>query len=297
MKTFFLAAIVGAATAHESLENPTELFADLPLTIEASSTINIGSVTGKSGWSKNGSGSDATLDMKLWMDWTKTATGSGTTYINTPAATHYVAIQNEDLSSFEGQKMSFSLNSDNETLMSMHYKTWDIAVPEDFNGVDFGSDRFVAVLLESGVRFSENITSPVDFWNIDNALCANIETNWWLGLTRSTPGVAEITTGATRKLTYQMNVVAGSKTYESARATVDATWAVDTSTADDNTDNTDDNTDNTDDNNTDDNNTDDNNTDDNQVDDTGDDNEADDGATGVTTFAGAVIAAVAALAF
>lgn len=292
MKTFFLAAIAAAASANELLENPTDIITavDLPL----SGTISVGNVTGKTGWSKNGSGSDATLDVKLWMDWSKTKVNDKT-YINTPPATHYIAIQSEDLTSFEGQKMTFSAaNDDGEIMMQMAYKTWEADVPADFEGVDFGSDTFPAYIKEAGVRFSENFAAPVGFWTIDSALCANIETNWWLGLTRDTPGVAEITTGVTRKLTYQMDVTT-SKVYKVLRATVDATWAVDNSVDEnensgnevevdensgnegevDNTDGGDGEVDNTD----------------------GGDGEADDGATGVTTFAGAVIAAIATLAF
>ena len=297
MKTFFLAALVGVATANDLLENATDVITDVPLEINGRS---IGSVTGKTGWSKNGSGSDATLDMKLWMDWAKVELG-GKYYINTAAATHYLAIQNESLSAFEGQKMTFAVNGSGETLMTMNYKTWEAELPADFEGVDFGDNKLPAYLEESGVRLSENFSAPVDFWTLDSALCANIATNWWLGLTRSTPGVADITTGSTRMLTYQMDVQGGSLV-KVLRATVEASWAVDNSTPEETDDNTtDDNT--TDDNTTDDNTTDDNTTDDNttdgdnDVDETGDDNEADDGATGVTTFAGAVIAAVAALAF
>lgn len=277
MKTFILATFAAAASAHADLKNPTVIVADpLPLKLN---TTDVGSMVAKSGWAKNGSGTDATLDMQLWMDWTKVEVG-GKKWINKPDhSIHYLAIQNEDLSAFEGQKMTFS-GDDAEPTMRMAYKTWDIAVPESFSEVDFGTDILPAKITAAGVDLSANFTAPVGFWSVDSALCANTADNWWLGLTRTTPGVAGITTGVTRMLTYQFDMRTGpTKDFSTgARATVEATWAADTSAPVVDPEETEDE-------------------DVPDVDNTNDNNEADDGASAVTTFGAAVIAAVASLAF
>ena len=69
MKTFLLAALAGIAAANDLLENKISYPVDLDL-LAGTNVLGI-LKTVSTGWSKNGSGSDAVIDRKLWMDYEK----------------------------------------------------------------------------------------------------------------------------------------------------------------------------------------------------------------------------------
>lgn len=153
------------------------------------------------GWTKNGSGSDATFDAKLWMNWKKAAKN----YVNSVDSTMYIGISNEAGDKWEGNKLKYGTASNGNPNVTMSYKDFEGALPEKLSESDYGSGNYVVLLEESGLTMSPNITPPAGFWNFDSATSANTDTNYWLGLTRSSPGAADIVTGATRSMKLQLD--------------------------------------------------------------------------------------------
>lgn len=84
----------------------------------------------------------------------------------------------------------------------MSYSKFDGAVPDDLSSLVFPSFTYRYQIVKNGLKITDRLLSLTDYWNPDPNLSANSSGNWWLGLTRTNPGVAEITTGVTRDMTY-----------------------------------------------------------------------------------------------
>ena len=89
----------------------------------------------------------------------------------------------------------------------MSYTSAESAIPASLDDVEYAAeDVFKYYIKEDGVAFSDRVNISEAVWNIDTTNSANIATNWWLSLTRSSPGVADITTGAERNARYMYKI-------------------------------------------------------------------------------------------
>ena len=273
MRSFLLAALAGVSIA-QSLENKNAVLTAFDVA-SSSGAVYATIEEISTGWKKNGSGTDATFDAKLWINWKK---ASNKNYVNAAESTIYLGIANEAGDKWEGNKFAYNSSG----VVAMSYAEMAGALPATLAASTYSNSGYNAKMEESGITLSPSITAPAGFWNYDAANSANNATNYWMGLTRSSPGAADIVTGATRKMRLQLDYFASAKQNTLYNGELDAAWLADTSEeVPDNTDggnteggdNTPDNTDNTD----------------GMTD--------DDGATGVTTFAAAVVAAIASMMF
>ena len=192
MKTFLLAALAGLAAANDAIENQTAYSVSEDLIGGGKTLGTLATVV--TGWSKNGSGSDAVIDRKLWMDYEKESTN----YVNGSKSTILIAIANEDNTAFEAEKFTYTNTDTDSPRVIMDYAKFEEAMPEELKDLAFTDKKYLAIMKESGLTFSPSIVNPVDFWNLDTETSANIASNYWLGLTRSDGGIAGIQTGVSR---------------------------------------------------------------------------------------------------
>lgn len=79
--------------------------------------------------------------------------------------------------------------------------------------------------MNTGLQFLDKSIPPVDFWNPTADLSANTVGNWWIGLTRDSPGVADIAIGAKRDMVYQIGVISKGTSYPNLlHQVIPVTW-------------------------------------------------------------------------
>ena len=264
MKSFFALALATFASA--ALDNETDLTAAGAIKAVASNATALGSITVKSGWTKNGSGTDATTDVKLSAVLTKDAAFVNDNLKWLDGALWNFVFTKNDAAATESEVHQFTTSS--TSVQTQKYGTVAANV-QAWDGkpwapaTDSGEWKYQLKNDVAGVSTTGQAAVKAGYWNVDLAT-SRINTAmdvWSLDLTRSSAGVADIKVGSTTKtgIAYMSATATAASTATWFKKDIDFIVSADTSA--DTTDTT------------------------------------TDGATSVTTFGAAVVAAIAALMF
>ena len=156
---------------------------------------SFGTISIHTGWNKNGSSSDATLDLRMLMVATN-AEANATNYLVSSNASWFVALSKDDTeASCEMQKFTFADNGADKLTTMTYGKVNENALTANLATAPIGA-TFRYLMNADGMTVQPNELAPAGFWNVDSTNTSLKDGAWTQGMTRTDAGTAEIATGS-----------------------------------------------------------------------------------------------------
>lgn len=202
MRSFLLAAFAGAAYAATAMENINQVVPPTKFMTKDATPVELGTGTVNSGWSKVGTGTEQSINLKFEFVTTVAVAGKLT---DNPSTWWVTMSKDKDTASSEILKVSFNTPATpvgSKTIMTCSSVVVKVA-PSAITDVKAtfatgGAPVTQAATLEAdGYALTPALTPIADFWSADSAGATLTATAWTSRWTRTAAGETAAKIGGT----------------------------------------------------------------------------------------------------